>query len=98
MENFSELTTEKINPATINIDKCTTLEMVKLINDEDKKVAAAVESVLPEVACAVDAIAESFQRGGRLFRRFGRFGMPADFRSKSRYGSRLNRGRRRRID
>ena len=26
MENFAELTTEKINPATINIDKCTTLE------------------------------------------------------------------------
>ena len=67
MENFAELTTEKINPATINIDKCTTLEMVKLINDEDKKVATAVESVLPEIARAVDAIAESFSRGGRLF-------------------------------
>ena len=47
MENFSDLTTEKINPATINIDKCTTFEMVKLINDEDKKDALAVESVLP---------------------------------------------------
>lgn len=67
MENFSTLTTEKINPATINIDKCTTLEMVKLINDEDKKIALAVEKVLPDVARAVDAIAESFSRGGRLF-------------------------------
>ena len=67
MENFSELTTEKINPATAHIDECSTLEMVKLINDEDKKVAAAVERVLPEVARAVDAIAESFSRGGRLF-------------------------------
>ncbi|MBR0103652.1 MAG: N-acetylmuramic acid 6-phosphate etherase [Selenomonadaceae bacterium] len=67
MENFSELTTEKVNPATAHIDECTTLEMVKLINDEDKKVAAAVENVLPEVAKAVDAIAESFSRGGRLF-------------------------------
>lgn len=67
MENFSELTTEKVNPATAHIDECTTLEMVKLINDEDKKVAAAVEGVLPEVARAVDAIAESFSRGGRLF-------------------------------
>lgn len=66
-ENFSALTTEKINPATVNIDKCTTLEMVKLINDEDKKVALAVESVLPEIARAVDVIAESFNRGGRLF-------------------------------
>ncbi|MBQ3442971.1 MAG: N-acetylmuramic acid 6-phosphate etherase [Selenomonadaceae bacterium] len=67
MENFSTLTTEKVNPATAHIDECTTLEMVKLINDEDKKVAAAVEGVLPEVARAVDAIAESFSRGGRLF-------------------------------
>ena len=56
MENFSELTTEKVNPATAHIDECSTLEMVKLINDEDKKVAAAVEKVLPEVALAVDAI------------------------------------------
>ncbi len=67
MENFSALTTEKINPATTQIDKCTTLEMVKLINDEDKKVAAAVEKVLPEIAQAVDFIADSFHRGGRLF-------------------------------
>ena len=67
MENFSSLTTEKINPATAHIDECSTLEMVKLINDEDKKVAEAVEKVLPEIAQAVDAIAESFSRGGRLF-------------------------------
>ena len=66
-DNFSELTTEKINPATAHIDECTALEMVKLINDEDKKIAAAVERVLPEIARAVDAIAESFTRGGRLF-------------------------------
>lgn len=67
MENFSELTTEKINPATAHIDECTTLEMVALINAEDKKVALAVEKVLSEVARAVDAIAERLSRGGRLF-------------------------------
>ena len=66
-DNFSELTTEKINPATAHIDECTTLEMLKLINDEDKKIAAAVERVLPEIARAVAVIAESFNRGGRLF-------------------------------
>ena len=66
-DNFSELTTEQRNPATAHIDECTTLEMVTLINDEDKKVAVAVERVLPEIARAVDAIAESFSRGGRLF-------------------------------
>lgn len=66
-ENFSALTTEQVNPATAHIDSCTTLEMVRLINDEDKKVASAVEKVLPEIAQAVDKIAESFSRGGRLF-------------------------------
>lgn len=66
-ENFAELTTEAVNPATAHIDQCTTLEMVKLINAEDKKIAAAVERTLPEVARAVDVIAESFSRGGRLF-------------------------------
>ena len=66
-ENFSTLTTEKINPATAHIDECSTLEMVRLINDEDKKIAVAVEKVLPDVARAVDTIAESFSRGGRLF-------------------------------
>ena len=66
-ENFSALTTEQVNPATAHIDSCTTLEMVRLINDEDKKVAAAVEKVLPEIAQAVDKIAESFSSGGRLF-------------------------------
>ncbi|MBR1807516.1 MAG: N-acetylmuramic acid 6-phosphate etherase [Selenomonadaceae bacterium] len=66
-ENFSALTTEQVNPATAHIDGCTTLEMVRLINDEDKKVASAVERVLPEIARAVDEIVESFSRGGRLF-------------------------------
>jgi N-acetylmuramic acid 6-phosphate etherase len=41
--------------------------MVRLINDEDAKVAAAVAAVLPQIAEAIDAIAERFQQGGRLF-------------------------------
>ena len=66
-DNFAALTTELQNPATAHIDQCTTLEMVTLINAEDKKIAAAVERTLPEIARAVDAIADSFNRGGRLF-------------------------------
>lgn len=66
-DNFAELTTERINPATAHIDECTTLEMVTLLNAEDKTVAAAVEKILPDIARAVDAIADSFKRGGRLF-------------------------------
>src|SRR5579871_6061903 len=45
----------------------STLEMLQVINDEDAKVAAVVRQELPAIAEAVDAIAERFGRGGRLF-------------------------------
>jgi N-acetylmuramic acid 6-phosphate etherase len=60
-------TTEQINPNTTGIDKLPTIEALRIINDEDKKVAEAVEKVLPAIARAVDAIVERFERGGRLF-------------------------------
>jgi N-acetylmuramic acid 6-phosphate etherase len=59
--------TEQENPNTTNIDQVSTLEAVRLINEEDKKVAAAIERVLPEIAVAVDRIVERLKNGGRLF-------------------------------
>jgi len=59
--------TEQANPQTENIDRVSTLEAVRLINDEDKKVAEAVEKVLPQIAEAIDKIVERIQNGGRLF-------------------------------
>jgi N-acetylmuramic acid 6-phosphate etherase len=59
--------TEQENPRTAQIDRLPTVEVVRLINEEDKIVAAAVEKVLPETAEAVDKIAERLLRGGRLF-------------------------------
>ena len=59
--------TEQENPATTDIDKVSTLDAVRLINAEDKKVAEAVEKVLPEIAAAIDKIVERLQNGGRLF-------------------------------
>ena len=59
--------TELENPNTANIDKVSTLEAIRLINDEDKKVAGAVEKVLPEIALAIDKIVERLKDGGRLF-------------------------------
>lgn len=59
--------TEQDNPNTANIDKLPTLDALRLINDEDKKVAVAVEKALPEIAAAVDAIVERLKNGGRLF-------------------------------
>ncbi|HEU0184783.1 MAG TPA: N-acetylmuramic acid 6-phosphate etherase [Blastocatellia bacterium] len=60
-------TTEQINPNTTGIDKLPTLDALRIINNEDKKVAEAVEKVLPAIARAVDAVAERLERGGRLF-------------------------------
>lgn len=59
--------TEQENTQTANIDKVSTLEAIRLINDEDKKVAEAVEKVLPEIALAIDKIVERLKNGGRLF-------------------------------
>jgi N-acetylmuramic acid 6-phosphate etherase len=65
--NLAALPTETRNPATEQIDQLPTLEMLRLINEEDAKVAAAIAAELPHIAQAVDAIAERFEQGGRLF-------------------------------
>ncbi len=59
-------TTEQLNPNTSNIDQLPTLEALRVMNAEDRKVAEAVEQALPAIAQAVDGIAERLQRGGRL--------------------------------
>lgn len=59
--------TEQDNPKTANIDELPTLEALRLINDEDKKVAEAIEKALPEIASSVDKIVERLKNGGRLF-------------------------------
>jgi N-acetylmuramic acid 6-phosphate etherase len=64
---LATLPTESRNPATEHIDELPTLDMLRLINDEDAKVAQAVAAVVPETAKAIDAIAERFEAGGRLF-------------------------------
>ena len=64
--NLEGLTTEARDEATKKIDQVSTLEMVTLINQEDQKVAQAIEKVLPQIAAAIDAAAERFKKGGRL--------------------------------
>ncbi len=59
--------TEQENPNTANIDKVSTLEAVRLINQEDGRVAEAVSKVLPEVATVIDRVVERLKNGGRLF-------------------------------
>jgi N-acetylmuramic acid 6-phosphate etherase len=65
--NLATLLTEARNPATEHIDELPTLEMLRVINNEDDKVASAVAAVLPDIAKAVDEIAHRFEDGGRLF-------------------------------
>ena len=59
--------TEYFNQNTKNIDVKSTINILKTINDEDKKVALAVEKALNEIGQAVDIIVENFKSGGRLF-------------------------------
>lgn len=65
--NLEKLLTEARNPETENIDELATLEILQSINQEDKKVALAIELVLPQIAEAVDWVVESLSGGGRLF-------------------------------
>ena len=66
MADITKLTTETNNEATKNIDLLSTREMVRLINEEDKKVAYAIEKELDNVAKAIDLITENFKKGGRI--------------------------------
>ncbi|GAB6168352.1 N-acetylmuramic acid 6-phosphate etherase [Clostridium carnis] len=64
--NLKQLTTESRNENTLDIDNLSTLEMVRKINSEDKKVAEAVEKELPQIAKAIDGIVEKMHKDGRL--------------------------------
>jgi N-acetylmuramic acid 6-phosphate etherase len=64
---LERLRTELRNPASASIDTASTAELLAIINAEDQKVAPAVASEIPQIARALDAIVERYQRGGRLF-------------------------------
>ena len=66
MVDVTKIATEARNPDTMDIDRVSTLEMVREINREDAKIAPAVEKVLGSIAEAVDRTAERLRRGGRL--------------------------------
>src|SRR2546429_7188179 len=58
--------TEQRNAASKNLDRMTPVEIVRLMNREDRKVAAAVGREIPAIARAVDAIVRGMRNGGRL--------------------------------
>ena len=59
--------TERENPKTAQIDTASTIEAVRMLNEEDKGVPFAVEKVLPKVTEVIDRIVERLEDGGRLF-------------------------------
>ncbi len=67
MIDLGKLTTEERNPRSTHIDELPTLDMLTVINEEDQQVPLAVAKILPQIAVAVDTIAERLSRGGRLF-------------------------------
>lgn len=66
MSELDRLVSEGRNPRTVDIDLLPTIDVLRKINDEDKAVPAAIESVLPDIAAAVDRIVIAFQKGARL--------------------------------
>lgn len=67
MKDRSKLTTEHRNPASADIDKRSTLEIVKIINAEDARVPKAVAKECKNIAAAIERVVQSFTHGGRLF-------------------------------
>ncbi len=67
MIDLDKIATEQRNKKSVHIDRVSTLEMVRIINNEDKKVAEAITPLLPKIAQAVDIIADRLRQGGRLF-------------------------------
>ena len=66
MVELKKIATEQRNPNTMNIDTLSTLDMIRLINQEDHNVAEAVSLVTDKIAQAVDLIADRLEKGGRL--------------------------------
>ena len=66
-EYLQHLTTENPNPNSVDIDLCSTEEILRIINQEDKQVPLAVEKAIPEITVAVDEIAKRLKKGGHLF-------------------------------
>ena len=64
--DLHKLLSESRNPDSEQIDRLSTREMLKMINNEDQKVALAVEQTIPDISEAVDLICSAFQSGGRL--------------------------------
>lgn len=66
-EYLARLTTEEINEKTKMIDECTTEQMLRMMNEQDATVPAAVAAEIPQIVKAVDILHGVLKSGGRMF-------------------------------
>jgi N-acetylmuramic acid 6-phosphate etherase len=64
---LDQLLTERTNQASRDIEARSTVEILQIINQEDKKISGAVEAEISNIASAVDAVVDVIRKGGRLF-------------------------------
>lgn len=64
--DLHRLPTEQLLPAARDLDRMSSLEIVRLMNGEDATVATAVRRALPQIARAIDVVAQGLRQGGRL--------------------------------
>lgn len=67
MVDISKISTERRNENTKNIDIASTCDILKILNNEDKKVPLAVESAIDQIADVVNVVTNAFRNDGRLF-------------------------------
>ncbi|MFZ7174950.1 N-acetylmuramic acid 6-phosphate etherase [[Pasteurella] aerogenes] len=66
LNHLAQLITEQRNPHSMRLDQLSAVEIVRLMNEEDRKVAQAVADCLPQITLAVEKITAAFAQGGRL--------------------------------
>src|SRR2546421_7790633 len=90
--NTQHLQTEQRNPRTNNLDQLSTDELARALHSENYLPAEAVEAALPDIAQAIDVIAERLRAGGRLFYiwagKSGRIGVAQSDESPPPFGTR----------
>ena len=67
INQLSKLSTEQINSETTDIDELSSIEIVKKINNEDKKVALVIEEALTQISEAAEIYADTLRKNGRVF-------------------------------
>jgi N-acetylmuramic acid 6-phosphate etherase len=64
--NISNLNTEQRNPKTLALDTMSTIELLQIMNEEDRKVINTIHEALPQIEKSIQIVIEALRQGGRL--------------------------------